>query len=318
MSYNPESMKVTSGRDSNYKSGDVKARPANDPKSRKDFKEVLEKTSENDEEENGAAKEIIEESNGMVMPIEEVTKKGPISLFDLTSGKSTVDPIISKSSSPDNLESKKSIIESPSAIYSKMTSGDTKKGIEENLFEQPINEKNIDKNKFTTRFSTEQTDLSYINPLAATTPNQPSVNLNISTEKAIIPVSNIQEIITQMIEKVTEMKKSGTTETVLTLKNPPLFEGATIIITAFDNAKNEFNITIENLTQAGKHLMDQQGNKDSLLLALEQKGYTVHILTTTTLAENRPVVPLEKQEQTGRERGNEREGKQQRGKEDET
>ena len=40
-----------------------------------------------------------------------------------------------------------------------------------------------------------------------------------------------------MIEKVAEIKDTGTTETVVTLKHPPLFAGATVVVTAFDNAK---------------------------------------------------------------------------------
>lgn len=304
MSFNPDYMKVNSPKDSNYKSGDVKTRPSTDPKSRKDFKKVLEKGGEDEEDENAAVKELIEETDGIAISMKEETKKkAPPSLFDLTSGK--------KTSFEKDSGSAVKTVESPADIYTKMSSTDSKKTMKENLVEtsdHPLF--SIDKDKFTTRFSTEQPDLSYVNPLAATTNQAPSVNLSISTEKLVIPVSNIQEIINQMIQKVTEMKHSGQTDTIVTLKNPPLFEGATIIVSAFDSAKNEFNITIENLTQAGKQLLDQQGNKEQLLLALEQKGYAVHILTTTTLVENRPVDNLPQEEETNRQSREEQQDRQ--------
>lgn len=309
MSYNPDntSMKITSGRDSSYRSSEVGTRPKGDPKTGKDFKKVLAKGSDEEDDENPAAKEIIEESDGIALAtMENVNKKkGPMSLFDLTSGKPAV------KAAPTDVQAG-AAVESPTALYAKITTADTKKVVKETFLggAEEIPVPTTEKEKFTTRFATEQPDLSYINPLAtANTP--PSVNLNISTEKATVPVSNIQAIINQMVEKVAEMKNTGTTDTVITLKHPPIFAGATIVVTAFDSAKNEFNISIENLTQAAKNLIDAQSNKESLLLALEQKGYAVHILSTTTLAENRPVDILPQQEQPGRQRGDEREGRQQ-------
>lgn len=301
---NPDntSMKITSGRDSHYKSADVKSRPSSEPKSRKDFKKVLEK---DEEDQNLASQEILEETDGITLAMNEKLKKSPPpSIFDLTSGKTAIHKDSRNTDVPH--------VESPSQIYSKLTTVDTKKEAKENLFDLGNVPLLSEKDKFNTRFATEQTDLSYINPLAATTNQQPSVNLSISTEKAVIPVSHIQEIINQMIDKVNEIKQTGTTQTIITLKHPPTFEGATIIVTAFDHAKNEFNITIENLTQTGKHLMDQQANKDTLLLALEQKGYAVHILSTTTLAENRPVASLPQQDQPNKQNDESREEKQQR------
>ena len=55
--------------------------------------------------------------------------------------------------------------------------------------------------------------------------------------------------------------------------------------------------------------MDQESNKNNLLLALEQKGYAVHILSTTTIAETRVADALPTNNQgEGRQRGDEREG----------
>lgn len=334
MSFNPDNMKVTSGRDSNYKSGDVKGRPTTDPNGRKDFKKILENSSDDDEEKL-AAEDITEETDGIIAAAVQAgaAKKKPGSLFDLTSHTTNAfdenRPLRSKEDKP---------IKSPADIYGKLAASEKKVTKESNVDSgEKVDDLTVDEDKdekvdfdadvpvapvkpnYTTRFSTEQTDISYVNPLAAAS-NQPSVNLSISNEKLVVPVSNIQEIINQMIEKVTEMKNTGSTETVVTLKHPPMFEGAKIVVTAFDSAKNEFNISIENLTQAGKQLMDQEANKNNLLLALEQKGYAVHIFNTTTVTENRvaDALPQQDQQQQGRQQGNPREGKQQRGQQDQS
>lgn len=308
MNYNPDntSMRITSGRDSSYRSSDVSSRPKGDPKVSKNFKEVLRKDQDDDEDESPKAKGIIEETDGIAAAtVDEKKKKAPMSLFDLTSGKADRAGASGKASAA---------VESPAAIYSKMNV-EPKRGKKDVLEteEVAVSSKDTDDNdKFTTRFFTEQSDLSYVNPLAAAQATQESsVNLNLRTEKAVIPASHIQEIIDQMVAKVTEIKNTGTTETVVTLKHPPMFAGATVVVTAFDNAKNEFNISIENLTQAAKNLVDLQTNRDSLLLALEQKGYAIHILTTTTITETRPTEILTQEQQRGRQ-DQERQGGQQR------
>lgn len=311
MSFNPESMKVTSGRDNSYRSNEVGGtRPKGDPKTSKEFKKVLAKDSEEEKEGNPfEAKGIIEETDGAITLEVEKKKKAPMSLFDLTGGKANGKVALNETHQS---------VESPAAMYSKMSTPETKPlhdphpGIEEVNVTVPKEKED----KFTTRFATEQTDLSYVNPLAA---GQTQINVNLSpkAEKTILPVSNIQEIINQMMEKVAEIKHAGKTETIVTLKNPPSFAGATIVVTAFDNAKNEFNISIENLTQAAKNMMDMQHNRDSLLLALEQKGYAVHILATTTVVENRPIAVLTQQDQSEQQqqRSFEREGRPRQDKE---
>jgi hypothetical protein len=63
-------------------------------------------------------------------------------------------------------------------------------------------------------------------------------------------------------------------------------------------------------------MMDQQANQNSLLSALHQKGYAVHILSTTTINENRVVVDNLPPPDQGRNRGDENDrenkGQQQR------
>jgi hypothetical protein len=331
MSFNPDNTKVTSGRDgSSYKSSDTKTKPTTDPDSTKDFKKILDKDAGEKEDQDAAtSKQIIEEEDAVITALSEgVKKKTPASLFDLTAaagGKKS--PSMAKSVKsektpvmPEDTEDGLSDKKVTSAIKPMKDSGlmdDSSESDKKALAAA------MEKDKFTTRFATEQTDLSYVNPLAATANQQPSVNLNISTEKAIVPVRSIQDIINQMIAKVTEIKTTGQTDTVVTLKYPPLFEGAQIVVTSFDNAKNEFNISIENLTQQAKNLMDQKVNRDHLLSSLEQKGYAVHILATTTVTENRIAPPIPEEQFTRRQRDQEQEQQQgrqqqQRGRERQT
>lgn len=319
MGFNPENVRVTSGRDSNYKSSDVKGRPATDPDSTKDFKKILDKDA-GEKDDDAASKEIIEETDGLIAAMTQDTKKkAPASLFDLTASAAktprmpvktdqpevAVAPTIDKSSS-EVIKDIKPVKEQPVVPIKDDT---PKVKVEVDVETVPVVP--VEKEKFTTRFSTEQTDLSYVNPLAATANQQPSVNLNISTEKLVVPVKSIQDIINQMVASVTEMKAAGKTDTEVTLRYPPMFEGAKIIVTSFDNARNEFNISIENLTQEAKNLMDLKINKDNLLSALEQRGYAVHIFATTTVAENR-IAPPVPEEQFGRQQ-RDQEGKEQQG-----
>ena len=152
---------------------------------------------------------------------------------------------------------------------------------------QPINVgkpvKAEKQDKFNSRFAIEQPDLSYVNPLALNTPPVQSININ--TEKPALPSIDLQEIIDQLVDKVVQMETDGRTDTVITLKQPPILAGADLVVTSFDSAKGEFNITFQKLTQAGQEMLDMHANQQSLLLALEKKGYAVHIVTTTTLAE---------------------------------
>lgn len=300
-------IRFTPSKDSNYSSSES-GRPTGSAGSRKDFKKVLEK-SDDDESQGGGQASKVSEEEGEAAADQAIAaigkKRGPPSLFDLTA---TAKPVQPKQTRPDTggdveIIERDDTVESPNALYSKMNAntGEMRRvgretaddGTGAALLDVPV------KKEPTTRFSTEQTDLSYVNPMAAVN-TQAAPSVTVKAEKPVLPASNIQEIINQMVSQVTEIKDTGRTETIVTLKHPPLFAGANIVVTAFDSAKGEFNITFENLTQAAKNILDMQSNKDSLLLALQEKGYNVHILTATTLSENRPVV---EEGQTGKQAG---------------
>lgn len=290
-------IRFTSGKDNSYTPSNEKVtkRPTSDPKSRKDFKKVLQDPKEDEDED--AVVEEVEGENESLMALDEASKQTPPSLFELTSGKKapedTMTQIAEKNAKPTTSTSQKSLPkDSPSQLFSKLSKGDAKKDSNGGLG---------DNEKFTTRYATEQPDLSYVNPLMAAA-NSFTNPIDTKVEKGTLLSASIQEIIKQLVDKVEELKQDGRTETTITLKQPPILAGANLIVTSFESAHGEFNISFQNLTQAAKDLLDLRANQDSLRFALEQKGYAVHILTTTTFIENRPLLETSPSEQQGRER----------------
>lgn len=94
----------------------------------------------------------------------------------------------------------------------------------------------------------------------------------------------VQQIVDQIVDKIYTLKVDGKTETVLVLKHPPVLAGAELALTAYDHARGEFNIAIHNLTQAAQAFLEQHNVRLGLKQALEDRGYTVHVVATTTEA----------------------------------
>lgn len=320
-------VRFTPGREDKFgaENRDVGTRPAGDPKSTKSFQKILSKDQDNKEKEGKAPAVEGEEGaqSAMILAEEKILKDkslkkhAPTSLFELSSHGSKSSTKMDKSKLEfinDHAEKQliadakkaplaaheqvaESPVKSPADLYAKMTTKEPKK-VEvntEQVTDEPVTDRPIKieekKDKFDSRFATEQTDLSYVNPLAL---NAQAIQqtTNITTEKPVLPLINMQDIIDQLVEKVVQMETSNRTDTIITLKRPPILAGADLIVTGFDSAKGEFNITFQKLTQAAKALLDMRVNQQSLLLALEQKGYAVHIVTTTTIAEiNLPTAP---------------------------
>lgn len=139
------------------------------------------------------------------------------------------------------------------------------------------------KNAHSDRFSQGQEDLAALIP--QTPPPQTAAPLGVKDAPPPASSIRLKEIIDQIVEKLYTIQTSDKHQTLVTLKHPPLFAGATVVITSYKTAAGEFNITFENLTQAAKQVLDLKENQESLKSALDQKGFTVHIVTTTTLSE---------------------------------
>ena len=97
-------------------------------------------------------------------------------------------------------------------------------------------------------------------------------------------VHQMKEIWAQLVQKAEILQQGGKTDTTLTLKHPPLFAGAKLTLTTFDSAKGEFKVTFSELTPKAQELISLHG-QESLNKALENKGYTVHIMVATTETE---------------------------------
>lgn len=97
-------------------------------------------------------------------------------------------------------------------------------------------------------------------------------------------VSNVREVLLKlaqnMVDQIQLVKDAGKTETTLTIKNVPLFEGVQVKITEFDSAKNQFNLTFSEVNNpTARALIEQQDNQVRLQQALVDKGYTVQMVT---------------------------------------
>lgn len=106
-----------------------------------------------------------------------------------------------------------------------------------------------------------------------------------STQNDAIPSESIRDIAAHLIEKIHTMRSEGKTETVITLKNPPILDGAVIKLSAMDGAKREFDISFTQLTEKGKLFLDRKLTEENLAGTLERKGIIVHQMITTTQTE---------------------------------
>lgn len=162
------------------------------------------------------------------------------------------------------------------------------------------------------KFMREQPDLSYVNPLAAATPSA-ALNTSLTANSAASGnTRSVQEIIDQIVKEIYTLEKNGKTDTVISLKGP-IFDNAHLILSEFDTAKGQFNITFDNLTQAGKDLLDK--NQQLLLDDLSKKGYVVHMVVSTTTIETPQVDSSQlTQEDRGQkeEQGEQKQNKQQK------
>jgi hypothetical protein len=140
------------------------------------------------------------------------------------------------------------------------------------------------KEKPSSEFTREHSDLSYVNPLSQAQQQQPLVNPMGEAKAADVPrnPAQMKELVDQIVKEMYVVKTGDVTDTVMTIRHPPMFEGAQVKVTSFESARGELNIAFENLTQQAKDILDSRLNRESLLLSLNKEGYNVHILTTST------------------------------------
>lgn len=128
----------------------------------------------------------------------------------------------------------------------------------------------------------EQSDLATVNPLGQTAVAVPSADaISTTAAKPVAPLRSLQEIIDQIVKEVYTLEHNGKSETVIELRGA--FAESRLIITKFDSATHEMNITIDNLTAKGKEVLD--AHKSALIDDLHNNKIVVHIFTTSTALE---------------------------------
>lgn len=93
----------------------------------------------------------------------------------------------------------------------------------------------------------------------------------------------IRELINRVVEAIQVIKKEGLTETVVTLRHPPILEGTKLTLTTSDAMRNEFNIAFSSPNVQAQMFLDHKLTKDPLAQALENRGFVIHTITTETV-----------------------------------
>lgn len=144
--------------------------------------------------------------------------------------------------------------------------------------------------------------------------NAPVQGVNLKSDKAAeaetAPPATIGDIANRIVDKIQVMRAGNETQTTITLRQPPMLEGATITLTASDNAKKEFNIQFANLSNEAQKFLDTRlKGEGGLREALEKKDIVVHVMTTSTqpaetlISADAGQAGRERQDQQGQQQG---------------
>ena len=104
------------------------------------------------------------------------------------------------------------------------------------------------------------------------TANSSEANMNVSLS------SEAQEVVEQLSSQLYTASSSGRVDTTVVLQHPPIFSGASVTINQQEGGGEEFNITFANLSEEAQQLILKE--RGALQLALEEKGFTCHIIST--------------------------------------
>ena len=126
---------------------------------------------------------------------------------------------------------------------------------------------------------------------------QQSVGETSASREALI------ELFKQAVDSLTTMISKAETTTVVTIKYPPIFEGASLTLTEYSSAHKEYNIAFGNLSPDARRLLEATGTEERLRQALVDKGYTLHIMTV----ESRPLEVTQTRTEAGTPEGQRRE-----------
>lgn len=132
----------------------------------------------------------------------------------------------------------------------------------------------------------ENSDLSTINPqLQHQSPIAFLADKAENMNEQRLTRSTVKDIVEQIVANMQTVQTEGKTDTIITLRYPPILEGATVTLTAFEGVKREFNLSFANLTDNAKRFLDRKITEDSLIESLARQDIIINTLTTTTLSE---------------------------------
>lgn len=112
------------------------------------------------------------------------------------------------------------------------------------------------------------------------------------------------EIIRQTIDAVSTFATKDVTSSIVTIRNPPIFEGATVMITEHSAAPRQFNVTFGNLSPEARQLIESVANQQQLKQALVDRGYTVQNIFIESAAP-KTITPPPTPEGSTQQEGNE-------------
>jgi hypothetical protein len=336
-----DSNRISQTRSADYKADSTEDKNRVPPNSKKDFKQVMEGREEKSivlPEKDKKKKLASTTANRKVSKErdeddeEELGRDtSPLTLFASQTKKTVKAPTkdVSENSSLDTEEGEEEVAEAERTPQPKVTATPKESLKEETesvssnipLAEEkrpPSMKSGTSKTKEGTSYlNKERPDLSQVNPLGGNSPTQVA---SLTEGKGFVEsrsnATSIKEVIDRITKEILTLEQNGKTDTVVILQNPPRFKDARLVLTSFDSAKKEFNISFENLTQEAQRLLAD--NLHALKNSLEEKGYAavVHMMTATTLIEH--PIPSDAQksreesrEQNPRERGDEESPQQQ-------
>lgn len=138
--------------------------------------------------------------------------------------------------------------------------------------------------------------------------NAQQAPLGMSQVDSPLPKPDLQAITEQMASAMMSLKASDRTEITVILKHPPSLAGAELMVVEHKTAPGQFNVKFSNLNPDGRSLLDNPHSHDSLRLAMQMKGYAVHMIETRSEGET-PMIAEDPRAQ--KERGEEDAGDQQ-------
>lgn len=223
-------------------------------------------------------------------------------------------------SSDENLSSPLARLDNPEKQMSEAVSGTIQKNVHSEIIAKKEMRENSDKlvaglegevaelkgdQRKDNKTKPHHLETRHINIEVAPTIQTASSQTGMTDTQPPLPHQTTEELASQIISQIQVLTTKDEMRTTVTLKNPPVLEGATITLTASNNAKSEFNISIANLSDKGKEMLDLHLKENSLIDNLSKKGVTVHTLTTSTQPESFVILDdkahREKQEQQPRE-----------------